>query len=612
MESGMNDTLHVRLVRQFEEAEQSSYSAHEVARRCENYNSGEQLSAEEQVELSRRGQPAIVINLIRKEVNWMRGYEIQQRVDPRAFPRSPNHDQDAEVATDTLRYVADATKYDKIRSKVWSGLVVSGLAGVEVIHETKPPMREPKIKINRYDWDRLFADPHSSEEDFSDARYKGAVVWSDMDVLKEQYPDKDDVIEASLGPAQTTTDAFEDKPYYTVWSDPKRRRCRVVMMYYLERGNWKWAKFTKGGILEEGESPYMDENGESVCPLIIYSMYKDIDNCWHGVVKDYLDPQDEVNKRRSKLLHQMTSRQTWGPKGAVESVAAMKRELAKPDGHVEITKEAILDAAEAGVSPFNIIANADHASGQFQLYQESKNNIEVMGANSALMGNASGNSGRAILAEQQGGLVEIAPLYSRLLDFDNEVYSHIWMRVRQLWTAEKWVRVTDDDRATRFVGLNQPVTLRDALMNYPPEEVQAFARRIALTPNDPRLDQVVGMANEVAKMDVDIVIDEVPDTVTLQGETFEQLINLATSFPGSVPPEILIEAAPNLDRKVKERLLERMEAQQQQQSQVAQGQMKIQDQAAQAKTQRDNAAAQKDMATAQKTAMEAQVAPYVV
>ena len=46
--------------------------------------------------------------------------------------------------------------------------------------------------------------------------------------------------------------------------------------------------------------------------------------------------------------------------------------------------------------------------------------------------------------------------------------------------------------------------------------------------------------NNVATLDVDIVIDESPDTVTLQAEQFEQIVSIAQAgIP--FPPEVLLE-----------------------------------------------------------------------
>ena len=137
----MEDSLKPRddiqhLVDMFEESEEFLADSNNLAARCRNYYDGDQLSETELAELSRRGQPAIVSNHIRKEINWMLGYELQNRIDPRAFPRTPSAQDEglAGIATEALRYVADQTKYDKIRSKEWEKLLVEGVCDVEVVH----------------------------------------------------------------------------------------------------------------------------------------------------------------------------------------------------------------------------------------------------------------------------------------------------------------------------------------------------------------------------------------------------------------------------------------------------------------------------------------------
>jgi hypothetical protein len=159
-------------------------------------------------------------------------------------------------------------------------------------------------------------------------------------------------------------------------------------------------------------------------------------------------------------------------------------------------------------------------------------------------------------------MIEIASLMDRLHDFTNRVYRAMWDRVRQFWNEERWVRVTDDERNVRFVGLNRPVTLQEKLGQLPPEQVQMAAQRLLLRPNDPRLGMVVDVENRVEEIEVDIVIEEVPDRVTLQGEAFEALLKYAQQ--GAIPPEVLIEADPGLPASKKEKLLEQLEQQRQQ------------------------------------------------
>lgn len=536
----------------FEEAEQTTQSARDESERARDYVDGKQLTDAELEILRKRGQPAIVINRIRRKIEWLKGLEVKQRTDPRAFPRNPQHEQGAEAATDALRYVADNTEWDKHRSRVWENMLVEGYGGVEVLHRQNRK-GEVEIVINHYPWDRLFYDPHSRRHDFSDARYLGAVVWMDKAEVLEEFPDAKNDIEA-MAAEETGTETYDDRPRYGLWYDRRRSRVRVCLVWYKQGGEWHWCRFVRDIKLESGESPYVDQDGDSVCPLIMESAYVGRNNDRYGIVRDMFGPQDEVNKRRSKALHALNTNQIIYTEGMVADRAEMLREVAKPDGAIEI-------AADPD-GRFDIRTNGELAMGQFQLLQEAKMEIDLMGANSALEGEGGeSQSGRAVLAKQQGGMIEIASLMDRLHDFTNRVYRAMWDRIKQYWTEEKWVRVTDDERNVRFVGLNRPVTMQERLGQLDPQQVQMIAQRLQLVPGDPRLQATVDVENPVEQIEVDIVIEEVPDRVTLQGEAFEALLKYAQQ--GAIPPQVLIEADPGLPASKKEKLLQQLQEQQQ-------------------------------------------------
>lgn len=610
MESGVKDQYDtLAFVEMFEAAEQSSDTARQVSERCRDYYDNKQFTEEEAQELRRRGQPVIVDNVIAGKINWLIGQEMSTRTDPKAFPRTPQHQQGADAATDAIRFVCDNTDWDLSRSRVWENMLVEGFGGVEVIHrETK---RGVEVEINHYPWDRLFYDPHSREDDFSDARYLGAVIWQDRAQFLEQHPEAADAVSGIVNEVSTNGETYEDRPRHTIWGDKDRNRVRVVMLWYREAGAWKWCKFTKGYKIDAGESPYVDEDGGSVCPLIMQSAYVDRENRRYGEVLKMLDMQDEINKRRSKLLHMATSRQTVAVKGAVGSVAAFKREMSKPDGHIEITTEAFEAAASAGTRPFDVLPASDMAASQFALLQEAKVSLSNMSAAEALQGRADGDSGRAVLAKQQGAMQAIAPLLDKLRRFTRRVFEAIWNRIRQFWTEERWVRVTDDERNARFVGFNRPVTLAQQLSALPEQDKAAEMARLGVTEGDPRLSQFVGVENPVEQIEIDIIVDEVPDQVSLAAETFEQLVNIDTARGGVLPLEMLIEASPlraDVKEKVLTKLQEQTGGQQQQQMQAMQQQMQAmqaQMAALAAKIERDRAATAKDYAAAQKMEAEA-------
>lgn len=549
-----------RWVRDFEAAEDATRTARALAERDRDYYDGDQLTATERATLERRGQAPLVINRIKRKVDFLLGHERATRTDPKAYPRTMQEQEAAEAATDALRFVCDQQRFDVKRSAVWENLIIEGFGGVEVGAEMNA-RGEVSPTVTHIPWDRLYYDPHSRRGDFSDARFMGIVLWMDEEEAAERWPDAAEHFRGMCDGA--ISDTYDDRPGEVAWSDGKRRRVRVCQHYYKRRGVWHLAFYTKGHVLRPAEPvPYVNEDGEPDCPLILQSAYIDRDLHRYGVVREMIGAQDEINKRRSKALHLISVRQTMGDMGAVEDVGAAKRELAKPDGHVVV----------APGLRFEVMPSGDMAAAQFQLLQESKAEIDLIGPNAAMQGKDNrAPSGRALLASQQGGQIELGPMTDALRQWQWRVYRSVWNRIRQFWDGPRWIRVTDDERNLRWVGLNQPVTLGERVQQDPEmmakiqgmrEQIAASGDAMAAQQFDAELmaaaQQVVDTSNDVAAMDIDISLQDAPDTVTLAAEQFEQLAQLVgAGLP--IPPDILIEAS---SLRNKDAILERLKAMQ--------------------------------------------------
>jgi hypothetical protein len=514
-----DDGLLSQLVQWFEESEEAFTDARKLAQRDRDYVDGKQLTEREINVLRKRGQPDLVINRIKPKVEFLLGLETQQRSDPKALPRVPTREEAAEAATDALRFVEQREELDTVFSRGYSSFIVEGVEAIEVLH--KQTRKGVEIDIREWIFDRVFYDPHSHRHDFSDARYKGGVVWLDRDQAIQKFPEAKDKIAGTI--ADPVTRHFKDKPSWKVWAKSgKRARVRIVFIYWIDGATWKWAIFTKGGIIQQGESPYVDENGDSECPMIMQSAYIDRENNRYGVVRQMISPQDEINKRRSKLLHMITVRQVRAQKGAVDDVKAAKQQLARADGWVEVNPGA----------DFEILDPFAQAQGQAQLLTEAKSEIELTGPNAALQGKQGDSaSGRAIIASQQGGVVELSSLMDRHRSFKRNVYRAIWNRIRQFWDEERWVRVTDNEENVKFVGLNRRVTAADKLKEIE-EKVndganpQEFAEELELIQQVQDPDAVIAVENVAADMDMDIIVELAPDVTTIQQEQFEVLASV--------------------------------------------------------------------------------------
>ncbi|HIE0523801.1 TPA: hypothetical protein ACXJLS_000393 [Stenotrophomonas maltophilia] len=546
-----NQIGHAELLQQFREADDTSRPARELSERDRDYYDGKQLSDDELETLRKRKQPAVVSNRIAPKIDALIGHEKRIRTDPRAYPRTPKHEAESESATDAIRYVCDANRFSQIRSNVAENLFIEGAGAATVTVKANGDQMD--VAISHVPWDRFYYDPHSRKRDFSDASYLGVVLWMDeQDAIDLAGPDakREDVeliIQGCYSSTASSGETFDDRPQFT-WGDQKRRRVRVLQHRFKKKGEWYTAILCGGGFLRDPQlSPYVDEKGIRQCDLVATSAYTDRENNRYGVVRRMISPQDEINKRRSKALHLLNSRQVIAEKGAVEDREQARREMARPDGYIEIN----------GDMRFEVADGIALAAGQFNLLQEAKAEIDASGVNPAIEGDASAPSGRAQEMMMASGLAEMAGVFEALRDWSWEVYRQVWFRIRQYWTEEKWIRVTDDERNMRWVAINRPMTQADLMIEQAEQSGQPLdPQQVAQLRADPMMQQV-SVQNPLGELDVDLILEDGPDSVNLQSEQYQSLVDLKRADPASIPTRMIIEAS---SLRNKDQILEHLDS----------------------------------------------------
>lgn len=521
------------------EADDATVEARELAEKCRDYYDSKQYTDEEVRALKARKQAPVVVNRIKPKMDGLAGMERTNRTTAKAYPRTPKHTQDATAASEAVRYVLQDNFYQQIRSAVWDNQTIEGTGGCEI--QVKPQGEGFRITITHIPWDRIIYDPHDRTKHFGQARYKGQVVWLDYDIALERFSDRRDVLESMIEGSNT----YADKPQ---WMDTKRRRVKIVELYYQKDGDIWYACFTRGGFLKDPKkSPYVNEDGETEDPYEFGSLFVDREGNRYGAARQYLDVQDEINKRRSKALHLMSVRQVRWERGAVEDINVARKELAKPDGVIETTP---------GME-FEVLKTGDMAQAQFKLLEDAKLEIDAVGYSAAAAGKEERlMSGIALRNREAASQTELAPMFDVLRHLDIRVYRKVWNRIKQYWREEMWIRVTDDPSNVRFVGLNVQMTKGEMLIErakaegLPPEQLAALTQRVTA---DPMMQEKL-TKNDIGELDVDIVLDDAPDSVTMQQEEFTALSEMVKSgIP--VPPTAIIEAS---SLKNKDKILQEM------------------------------------------------------
>jgi hypothetical protein len=534
---------------------------------------GSQWTQAQLRDFSLRKQPTTTNNKVVRKIDGIIGTLERLKQDPKAYPRTPMHEEGAELATGALRYALDVQNWSA-KDPVCARMCASeGVGGLE-FNLIQGDKGDTEVELAVVQTDSFFYDPRSYLHDFSDARFMGVGKWMDVDSAVDLFPDYEDEIRDSVETGSELS-SEPDREFKWFESYGENPRVRIVDGWYRHKGKWCYCVFTGNTKLMEEVSYLVDEKGQTQCKYEMFSCYIDQDGDRYGFIRNLKPLQQQINYRESKTIQLMHTRQLMAPKGAFDDVETARREAARPDGVI---------VYNAGIEKpdFNDSSKQADIAAQFKYLENVKTDFESFGPNIAVTGEGLENSsGRAIQLLQQSGLADLGPFIQSYRDWKIRVYRKMWNAIQKHWTGERWIRVTDDDNLKQLVGINQ-------------------------TQIDPMTGQPV-MVNAIGSLDVDIVLDEGPDTVNQMGDAYDTLTALAQKG-AEIPPAILIELSP-IQSSVKKKLLEILNPSSPEAQQKRQQMEQLQMQQAEADVRDKMASAQMKEAQAIKALAEANAPP---
>jgi len=565
---------------------------------AEDFYDGKQWTAKEIAKLEARRQPIVVINLIKPRIDGVIGDFLGRRVMTRAIDRGSGDFETAKFVTEALRYVEIQNRFDDQEEKVASDQFVGGQGWYKANLEFD--FLEPEIIISHRNNDDIVVDRNCRRRDLKDAKRLYETVWVEVEDLVELYPDFEQEIrnasaqesqQGVLGEQHITKrigDQYAEGNNtpsgatgfdFQIFNDPKRKRVRVIniweriqkrvlfafhpdiegtvtevtdfspedmaalkanypgVQFYI-RKNWQLNSgiFIVNKILEfrEDVRPH-DSEGKFPFARAVGHFDKR-DNMPYGLARQYIDPQREYNKRRSKLLHKSNVNRVIADQGAVEDKEEARREVNRPDGYVEKRQgyEFTVD-------------NSEPAQADVYMLELAQAEIERSGVSREFIGQENKVlSGRAINLRQLDGQKMLRPFYAGLRAARRDIFSIVLEEIQQYWTSEKLIKITDDPDAQGVI-LNQRVT-------------------------DPDTGEAV-IINDLRLGKYDITIDESAETPNQRQENFRILADLMPAITQSgqpFPVEELIEAS---DLPNKRKLIEKITAEKQRQLEIAQAQL---------------------------------------
>lgn len=531
--------LLARLRGWFEEAVSSpAYVAwRSEAKQAWDFYDGSQWTAEEIERLGEHGQAAIVINRIGSKIDNLTGGEVNGRT--RVIYRSRSgvgvEEQMARVLSDVGLFVAERGEQGVELSQMFKASLIAGIGwldvGVEEGHEG------PKIFTRVEDEMLVVWDPLSRRFDLSDARFIARERWLDEAGVKRIFAERGKKVLARLR-ATKRQGLGLGEANHVFYADGDGEMFRVVEMQYREVVKQWRVRLADGRLMAtferreaEDEAVVIEEvvdvprvmvayfagdvlldvrpvpygHNEFTLVPMVYKRHR-ADGRPYGLVRSAIDPQRELNKRRSKAMHLLNTAQVIADIDAVEDPNILAREAARPDGMI----------LKRPGKDLRIIRNSDLAASQVGVMEQAGRDIqEVMGVFDETLGKESNASSGVAITQRQ-----LAGSLTQMLIFDNfrlakkKMARQVLALIQQYFDHEMLVAISDRLAAGEAFGN---------------EDVRGRARLLPET-----LDW--------RSMVFDVVVEEVRDVLSSRELEAQRLAALMKAGV-PIPPELLVEAS---------------------------------------------------------------------
>lgn len=304
--------------------------------------------------LKAEGRPFLTINEIAPVVRIVSGYQRQNRMDIKVLPRRGGSRAIAQTLTELAKHAIDSNNAAYHDSMMFLDGLITGKGWLGMDVDYSYDLVNGDLSIFRVSGFDMYEDPNAKEYDLNDSgRFISRCFWWDKEIVDQMYPE----IEKQTGQALADINPEEGDVRVTQEEDTYRDgetsdELNRKHQYRCKEFYWKtWEKKTVSVNIQTGQVvtiptakhialfkklarlgqpikvidrvvPVLHRatmvgnmlvnqkddpfNGITTFPYFRFCPYW-VDGYIFGMVDDLLDPQREVNKRRSQILHHLNS-----------------------------------------------------------------------------------------------------------------------------------------------------------------------------------------------------------------------------------------------------------------------------------------------------------------
>jgi hypothetical protein len=569
------------------------------------------------------GRPALTINHVLPTVNFLEGFQRQNRKDITAKPTKNGTAAVAQALSALVKNVMDNGGNLAVSTCFHNGITTGkGWIRVKRVYDRDPISGE--LKVESVNPVLVWEDPNATEYDVSSARFIAVTEYMDKERCKAQWPKKagdfaTDTTLLSASSGQQGTNAAEISGYMfgpasdNEHGDILKNRYPVTECWFREWFLTKCIVDRKSGKIEPLQSKddkdiaqtltSMDAqrfvqkellrpklwkamivgrtlvdlvedplNGITDFPIVRFCAYFD-EGYVFGVVDNIVCPQQEENKRRSQVLHNLNQTANSGYK-----VARL------PDGDTELqqfgSKPGMVIPLDKYGGTVEKIEPSAISAGHMTLATMAAEDIREITGVANMMGYDSQQkeSGRALGLRQSQGMTIQAAVFDNmdqtLLQLGNVLVEMIRGKDADgnaVFTDEEIAAVCEEENLTATVYRKKVMETLPQPPQPPTPEAAQIGASLAAAPEVQVLGQlqhqqrmeeyqkamqvyaqtVEAAARELFLSDLrnmdagryQVAVSLSPTSPTQRMATFAEMVEINNAYPGIIGPEPLIKAS---------------------------------------------------------------------
>lgn len=429
------------------------------ARRCWDLYHNRHYTRDQLNLLNRRGQPKETFNVVKMFSRMLLGYYSTLintvQCEPVAMEDAPT----ASLLTDVLDHVFRDNNFTEEGEKIKLSGLITGL--MVSYTDVKPTGKTDKYNrpINRITEEyvpesEITLDPMSTRDDYTDARWIHRHKWLSEEAIISTFGKeamKDMVEYYNLQGNESADFTYGSVPAMGVYK--VHNNYLIIHSIVIDEDGDSWSIYWHNEkILQKDKITHK----EVKFPYRVVKIHSsnDTDSVeYYGIFREIIETQFAINQAVIKLQLLINSQRVFVNRNAVKNVSTFTDAVNRITGVIVVKN----------IQGVRVEDMSKDANAQYQIIDNGYDRVKKMlGINDSFMGQAfASDSGRKVKLQQNSAMIALRYITGKVETFYRLIGWDTVNLVKQYYTAEQVIRISDDATGYRWAHLNKPDTMWD-------------------------------------------------------------------------------------------------------------------------------------------------------